>query len=475
MLEHPDLDPSGASIRVEFIDPCEASGRRLAFEGNLRVAAKPLEAQVHVQVKFLIAPNWPRPYAPHDNPSITHHEEVGLVLCTSYFAKYAPVFHAHSDHGLQRIDTDTLTYHLELDSVAAAEHLVLHWADPRGRAWLGRQMYISGFAGVYWHVSSITPAGSQQGLALQYPPEDGPGGAGSRIRLFTSQGGPPVHVGHGSTYHPYGSCNDRQFPPGSGGFANPAMQISGVINCGNLAVRRHRGRTWNPHDNTVSFVHILDGTDVRTTIMLRNIPNKMTDMQLLKILYDAGFRGLIDFMYLRMDFKSGANVGYAFFNLTSPIHIIKFLEHFEGRPWPFHTTGPTMKLAEISYATSQGLEALIQKFRNSSVMRELKCCRPKLFYTFQDNVRIGLVGTEVEFPAPDNEQKLERSIQNAQSIGLFPPNGRGGASPNRRDRFSMFDRGTPRDLAAAHYPMAGYGPISPMQFRHANDNHPFGY
>ncbi|KAF2804142.1 uncharacterized protein BDZ99DRAFT_502652 [Mytilinidion resinicola] len=86
-------------------------------------------------------------------------------------------------------------------------------------------------------------------------------------------------------------------------------------------------------------------------------------------------------------------------------------------------------------------------------------------------------GTEVlpfeEFPAPDNEQKLERSIQNAQSIGLFPLHGR--ASPTWRDGFSMFDRGTPRDLAAAHYPVPGYGLISPMQSRHANDNHPFGY
>ncbi|KAF2499136.1 hypothetical protein BU16DRAFT_557474 [Lophium mytilinum] len=35
---------------------------------------------------------------------------------------------------------------------------------------------------------------------------------------------------------------------------------------------------------------------VPTTIMLRNIPNKMTDEQLLRLLWDTGCRGLIDFM-----------------------------------------------------------------------------------------------------------------------------------------------------------------------------------
>jgi hypothetical protein len=167
-----------------------------------------------------------------------------------------------------------------------------------------------------------------------------------------------------------------------------------------------------------------------------------------------------------MDFRSGANVGYAFFNFTSPIHILGFLDCFEGKPWPIFSTG---KLAEISYATSQGLEALIQKFRNSSVMRELKSCRPKLFYTVSDNVPVELYGKEKPFPEPDNEQKLERSIQNAQNIGLFPPNGRNG-SPNHRDRHSMFDRGTPRDLASsgslALTQTHGYGPISPLKYHH---------
>ncbi|KAF2812231.1 uncharacterized protein BDZ99DRAFT_518087 [Mytilinidion resinicola] len=82
--------------------------------------------------------------------------------------------------------------------------------------------------------------------------------------------------------------------------------------------------------------------------MLRNIPNKMTDMQLLKILrYRRLFRGLIDLVFLRMYFGSSANAGHAIFNLTPPTHIIKFLEHFEGRPGPTFACGLAIRRAGV--------------------------------------------------------------------------------------------------------------------------------
>ncbi|KAF2499016.1 hypothetical protein BU16DRAFT_523621 [Lophium mytilinum] len=55
---------------------------------------------------------------------------------------------------------------------------------------------------------------------------------------------------------------------------------------------------------------------------------------------------------------------------------------------------------------------------------------------------------------------------------VYSHHGCGAASPNRRDRMSMFDRGTPRDLAAAYH-VQGYGPISPAQFQYPNGHHSF--
>ncbi len=53
---------------------------------------------------------------------------------------------------------------------------------------------------------------------------------------------------------------------------------------------------------SIDLRSILNREDLRTTIMLRNIPNRFNQEALLKIL-DQNFKGLYDFFYLPMDFK----------------------------------------------------------------------------------------------------------------------------------------------------------------------------
>ncbi|CAO1604063.1 hypothetical protein XANCAGTX0491_007629 [Xanthoria calcicola] len=80
---------------------------------------------------------------------------------------------------------------------------------------------------------------------------------------------------------------------------------------------RHGGRHVldhsNGHHNVVDINRIRKGADVRTTIMLRNIPNKI-DQAMLKDIVDETSWGRYDFMYLRIDFANNCNVGYAFIN-----------------------------------------------------------------------------------------------------------------------------------------------------------------
>ncbi|KAJ0116421.1 hypothetical protein J7T55_007401 [Diaporthe amygdali] len=192
-----------------------------------------------------------------------------------------------------------------------------------------------------------------------------------------------------------------------------------------------------PHHNHVDINRIKAGTDVRTTIMLRNIPNKV-DQKMLKRIIDESSWGKYDFMYLRIDFANDCNVGYAFINFVDPLDIIDFVNRRANKRWNCFRSD---KVAEISYATIQGKDCLVQKFRNSSVMLEAHHYRPKLYYTTNGPVP-ELAGCEEIFPVPDNQSKMKRSCENAEHVGLFTPNAGQQFRDEQRHRRSQYDRGT---------------------------------
>ncbi|KAK4589337.1 hypothetical protein RGQ29_020081 [Quercus rubra] len=122
---------------------------------------------------------------------------------------------------------------------------------------------------------------------------------------------------------------------------------------------------------------IKNGEDTRTTLMIKNIPNKYTSKMLLAAI-DENHRGTYDFLYLPIDFKNKCNVGYAFINMLSPSHIIPFFEAFNGKKWEKFNSE---KVASLAYARIQGKAALVTHFQNSSLMNEDKRCRPILFHS----------------------------------------------------------------------------------------------
>ncbi|XVF25533.1 hypothetical protein REPUB_Repub13aG0220600 [Reevesia pubescens] len=161
---------------------------------------------------------------------------------------------------------------------------------------------------------------------------------------------------------------------------------SGLVpnNMEGLAERgRSRRNENNGHqlDNKKQFQleldKIISGEDTRTTLMIKNIPNKYTSKMLLAAI-DENHRGTFDFLYLPIDFKNKCNVGYAFINMLSPSHIIPFYEAFNGKKWEKFNSE---KVASLAYARIQGKAALVAHFQNSSLMNEDKRCRPILFHS----------------------------------------------------------------------------------------------
>ncbi|KAM3073807.1 hypothetical protein ACMFMG_008430 [Clarireedia jacksonii] len=243
----------------------------------------------------------------------------------------------------------------------------------------------------------------------------------------------PQCYNQGFGYLPQTPANSRdiaQFNRGSNRRQNAVRTPQGQMR------GRQNSNQATGHHNHVDINRIEQGIDVRTTVMLRNIPNKV-DQAMLKSIIDESSHGRYDFMYLRIDFSNDCNVGYAFINFVDPLDIIDFVLARSNQKWHRFKSD---KVAEVSYATIQGRDCLVQKFRNSSVMLEPPHYRPKLFFTLNDVY--GRAGQEDTFPPSDNASKLKRSCENAEHVGLFAPSAGQHLRDEQRRRRSQYDRGT---------------------------------
>lgn len=123
------------------------------------------------------------------------------------------------------------------------------------------------------------------------------------------------------------------------------------------------------HPISLAFPSSHDVSDQYTTVMLRNLPNKYTRSMLLDMLDAEGFTGKFSFVYLPIDFKTHAGLGYAFVDLTSPPEAQKLRQHFEGfSRWVLSSD----KVCTVSWShpEQQGHAAHVERYRNSPVMHD---------------------------------------------------------------------------------------------------------
>lgn len=148
---------------------------------------------------------------------------------------------------------------------------------------------------------------------------------------------------------------------------------------------------------TQEQIHLTENIDEnqRTTIMIRNIPNKYTKSTLLALIHMELPEVETDFFYLPIDFRSKSNMGYCFVNFEQPEQARAFTTHFKDfNRWQFNSN----KKAEVIWSQPfQGLAGHIDRYRNSPVMHESveEEYKPSIF----------LNGEEVPFP---------QSIQNIE-------------------------------------------------------------
>jgi len=271
---------------------------------------------------------------------------------------------------------------------------------------------VGGFANVHsFHPGSLENVGFP-GSPQLYPSDlsvFAPTRGNYRETMFS-----PVNAGFPSLQQIFHATNGR----------SPMMRVSTSYDATNdrIRSRRHDGnaaQSENKKQFELDLDRIAKGEDSRTTLMIKNIPNKYNCKLLLAVI-DENHRGTYDFIYLPIDFKNKCNVGYAFINMIDPQHIIPFYKTFNGKKWEKFNSE---KVASLAYARIQGRNALIAHFQNSSLMNEEKWCRPMLFHKDGPNA-----GDQEPFPVGNNVRT--RSGRNRPLTGSDTKEGSPSTSPN---------------------------------------------
>jgi hypothetical protein len=115
----------------------------------------------------------------------------------------------------------------------------------------------------------------------------------------------------------------------------------------------------NTNDSSKYIIHIeniFKGKDKRTTLIIRNIPNKYTISSLLQDI-NQYFNHKYNVIYLPLDINNQSNLGYGFIDFIDPMHIPLFYEIFNGKNWLKYNS---FKICQLAYSKCQGKDELIK-------------------------------------------------------------------------------------------------------------------
>jgi len=143
----------------------------------------------------------------------------------------------------------------------------------------------------------------------------------------------------------------------------------------------------------------------QTTLIIQNLVVHCNRRMLLDFMDGHGFQGRYDLIYLPQRFAGKGCFHYAFVNFVTECMALEFRECLNGCD---ETDMFGDMSAEISWSQCQGLEASIEKFRNSSVMHPSVHdeCKPLLIKD----------GKVVPFPKPT--RKIRQDKRNRKEAEL---------------------------------------------------------
>jgi len=112
-------------------------------------------------------------------------------------------------------------------------------------------------------------------------------------------------------------------------------------------------------------------SDAMLTVMMRNVPNSLTQDGLISLIDQAGFVGSWDFLYLPMLKGRPNNCGYAFINFVDVFHAQTFKDLFQG----MRLHGANSKL-NIRPAALQGFGPNYAHYSSARIMHDKTASKP---------------------------------------------------------------------------------------------------
>jgi hypothetical protein len=112
--------------------------------------------------------------------------------------------------------------------------------------------------------------------------------------------------------------------------------------------------------NIIHIENILKSKDKRTTLIIRNIPNRYTITLLLQEINKNYYRKY-DVVYLPQDFINNSNLGFGFINFLDHMYLVMFYEEFVGKKWNCFNSNKRCQLAYSKYQGKNELTKYIHK------------------------------------------------------------------------------------------------------------------
>ncbi len=92
----------------------------------------------------------------------------------------------------------------------------------------------------------------------------------------------------------------------------------------------------NTNQVQIKLSRIFNSDDLRTTVIVMNVPTKLTQQRFIDML-SGEIAGGFDFVYLPVDFHQPAcALGYAFVNCTTIDSVAKVYSSYHGKSWSSH-------------------------------------------------------------------------------------------------------------------------------------------